>query len=169
MKINKLILPLLSGLLLVLSYPPFSFGFLAWIAFIPLLHCIAEEEKITQKALFGFIACFSSNLIILNWMGLNSGTTPMIAIISYLALSLYLTIFWMAFIVSTHFIPKKMELFLTPLSWIFFVEFLRNIGPLAGPWMNLSLTQSEYIWIIQLASIEVYAISCMVKYKDSAK
>ncbi|MDA7642026.1 apolipoprotein N-acyltransferase [Candidatus Marinimicrobia bacterium] len=162
MKINKLILPLLSGLLLGLSYPPFSFGFLAWIAFIPLLHCIAEEEKITQKALFGFIACFSSNLIILNWMGLNSGTTPMIAIISYLALSLYLTIFWMAFIVSTHFIPKKMELFLTPLSWIFFVEFLRNIGPLAGPWMNLSLTQSEYIWIIQLASIEVYAISFMV-------
>ena len=162
MKINKLILPLLSGLLLGLSYPPFSFGFLAWIAFIPLLHCIAEEEKITQKALFGFIACFSSNLIILNWMGLNSGTTPMIAIISYLALSLYLTIFWMAFIVSTHFIPKKMELFLTPLSWIFFVEFLRNIGPLAGPWMNLSLTQSEYIRIIQLASIETHIISFVV-------
>jgi apolipoprotein N-acyltransferase len=95
-------------------------------------------------------------------MGLNSGTSPAIAIISYLALSLYLTIFWMAFIISTHFIPKKIELLLTPLSWIFFVEFLRNIGPLAGPWMNLSLTQSEYIRIIQLASIEVHAISFMV-------
>jgi apolipoprotein N-acyltransferase len=68
----------------------------------------------------------------------------------------------MAFIISTHFIPKKIELLLTPLSWIFFVEFLRNIGPLAGPWMNLSLTQSEYIRIIQLASIEVHAISFMV-------
>jgi apolipoprotein N-acyltransferase len=95
-------------------------------------------------------------------MGLNSGTSPAVAIISYLALSLYLTIFWMAFIISTHFIPKKIELLLTPLSWIFFVEFLRNIGPLAGPWMNLSLTQSEYIRIIQLASIEVHAISFMV-------
>tara|TARA_B100001093_G_scaffold272138_1_gene260085 strand:- start:601 stop:1974 length:1374 start_codon:yes stop_codon:yes gene_type:complete len=162
MKINKLILPLMSGLLLGLSYPPFSLGFLAWIAFIPLLHCISKEERIGQKALFGFVACFTSNLIILNWMGLNSGTSPAIAIISYLALSLYLTIFWMAFIISTHFIPKKIELLLTPLSWIFFVEFLRNIGPLAGPWMNLSLTQSEYIRIIQLASIEVHAISFMV-------
>ena len=162
MNINKLILPLLSGLLLGLSYPPFSFGFLAWIAFIPLLHCVAKEEKISHKALFGFVACFSSNLIILNWMGLNSGTSPIIAIISYLALSLYLTIFWMAFIISTHFIPKKLQLFSTPLSWIFFVEFLRNMGPLAGPWMNLSLTQSEYIWIIQLASIDVNAISFMV-------
>ena len=152
----------MSGLLLGLSYPPFSLGFLAWIAFIPLLHCISKEERIGQKALFGFVACFTSNLIILNWMGLNSGTSPAIAIISYLALSLYLTIFWMAFIISTHFIPKKIELFLTPLSWIFFVEFLRNIGPLAGPWMNLSLTQSEYIRIIQLASIEVHAISFMV-------
>lgn len=162
MKINKLILPLMSGLLLGLSYPPFSLGFLAWIAFIPLIHCISKEERIGQKALFGFVACFTSNLIILNWMGLNSGTSPAVAIISYLALSLYLTIFWMAFIISTHFIPKKIELFLTPLSWIFFVEFLRNIGPLAGPWMNLSLTQSEYIRIIQLASIEVHAISFMV-------
>ena len=152
----------MSGLLLGLSYPPFSLGFLAWIAFIPLLHCISKEERIGQKALFGFVACFTSNLIILNWMGLNSGTSPAIAIISYLALSLYLTIFWMAFIISTHFIPKKIELLLTPLSWIFFVEFLRNIGPLAGPWMNLSLTQSEYIRIIQLASIEVHAISFMV-------
>ena len=162
MKINKLILPLMSGLLLGLSYPPFSLGFLAWIAFIPLIHCISKEERIGQKALFGFVACFTSNLIILNWMGLNSGTSPAVAIISYLALSLYLTIFWMAFIISTHFIPKKIELLLTPLSWIFFVEFLRNIGPLAGPWMNLSLTQSEYIRIIQLASIEVHAISFMV-------
>jgi len=152
----------MSGLLLGLSYPPFSLGFLAWIAFIPLLHCISKEERIGQKALFGFVACFTSNLIILNWMGLNSGTSPTVAIISYLALSLYLTIFWMAFIISTHFIPKKIELLLTPLSWIFFVEFLRNIGPLAGPWMNLSLTQSEYIRIIQLASIEVHAISFMV-------
>ena len=55
-----------------------------------------------------------------------------------------------------------MELFLIPISRIFFVEFLRNIGPLAGPWMNLSLTQSEYIRIIQLASIEVHAISFIV-------
>jgi len=162
MKINKLILPLLSGLLVGLAYPPFSFGFLAWVAFIPLFHSISKEEKISQKALFAFIACFSSNLIILNWMGLNSGTSAVTAIISYLALSLYLTLFWMAFIVSTHFIPKKIELLLTPFSWIFFVEFLRNIGPLAGPWMNLSLTQSEYIRIIQLASIETHIISFVI-------
>ena len=162
MKKNKLILPLLSGLLVGLSYPPFSLGFLAWVAFIPLFHAISEEDKISQKALFGFISCLVSNLIILNWMGLNSGTSPAIAITSYLGLSLYLTLFWIGFIISTHFIPKKMELIFTPLSWLFFVEFLRNIGPLAGPWMNLSLTQSEYIRIIQLASINTHMISFTV-------
>jgi len=162
MKKNKLILPLLSGLLVGLSYPPFSLGFLAWVAFIPLFHAISEEDKISQKALFGFISCLVSNLIILNWMGLNSGTSPAIAITSYLGLSLYLTLFWVGFIISTHFIPKKMELIFTPLSWLFFVEFLRNIGPLAGPWMNLSLTQSEYIRIIQLASLNTHMISFTV-------
>ena len=162
MKKNKLILPLLSGLLVGLSYPPFTLGFLAWVAFIPLFHAISEEDKVSQKVLFGFISCLVSNLIILNWMGLNSGTSPVIAIISYLGLSLYLTLFWVGFIVSTHFIPKKMELIFTPLSWLFFVEFLRNIGPLAGPWMNLSLTQSEYIRIIQLASLNTHMISFIV-------
>tara|TARA_B110000495_G_scaffold167531_1_gene154068 strand:- start:374 stop:1747 length:1374 start_codon:yes stop_codon:yes gene_type:complete len=162
MKIDKLILPIVSGLLLGLAYPPFNFGFLAWIAFIPLFYSISKEKKISQKLLFTFIACIVSNLIILNWMGLNSGTSAVISIISYLALSLYLTLFWMAFIISIHFIPKKMELILIPFSWIFFVEFLRNIGPLAGPWMNLSLTQSGYIRIIQLASIETHTISFFV-------
>ena len=162
MKIDKLILPIVSGLLLGLAYPPFNFGFLAWIAFIPLFYSISKEKKISQKLLFTFIACIVSNLIILNWMGLNSGTSAVISIISYLALSLYLTLFWIAFIISIHFIPKKMELILIPFSWIFFVEFLRNIGPLAGPWMNLSLTQSGYIRIIQLASIETHTISFFV-------
>ena len=123
MKINKLIFPLLSGLLLGLSYPPFNFGFFAWIALIPLFYSISKEEKVINKAFFGFLSSFSSNLIILNWMGLNSGTSALVAIISYLSLSLYLTIFWVAFIISIHFIPKKMELFLIPISWIFFVEF----------------------------------------------
>ena len=162
MKKNKLILPLLSGLLVGLSYPPFSLGFLAWVAFVPLFHAISEEDKVSQKVLFGFISCLVSNLIILNWMGLNSGTSLVIAITSYLGLSLYLTFFWVGFIISTHFIPKKMELIFTPLSWLFFVEFLRNIGPLAGPWMNLSLTQSEYIRIIQLASLNTHMISFIV-------
>ncbi len=162
MKKNKLMLPLLSGLLVGLSYPPFSLGFLAWIAFIPLFHSISKEDKLSKKALFGFVSCLISNLIILNWMGLNSGTSATIAITSYLGLSLYLTLFWIGFIISTHFIPKKMELILTPLSWLFFVEFLRNIGPLAGPWMNLSLTQSAYIRIIQLASLNTYMISFTV-------
>lgn len=162
MKKNKLMLPLLSGLLVGLSYPPFSLGFLAWVAFIPLFHSISKEDKLSKKALFGFVSCLISNLIILNWMGLNSGTSTTIAITSYLGLSLYLTLFWIGFIISTHFIPKKMELILTPLSWLFFVEFLRNIGPLAGPWMNLSLTQSAYIRIIQLASLNTYMISFTV-------
>ena len=84
------------------------------------------------------------------------------AIISYLVLSLYLTIFWILFVISIHFSPKKIELFFIPFSCVFFVEFLRNFGPLAGPWMNLSLTQSGYIRIIQLVNIETHVVSFIV-------
>ena len=46
-----------------------------------------------------------------------------------------------------------------PFIWILFVEILRNFGPLAFPWLDLSLTQSNYNIILQLASIHPNAIS----------
>ena len=161
MKFNKVILPMISGLLIGLAYPPFSFGFLAWIAFIPLFYSL-ENEKLSKKVLFVFLAALISNLIILNWMAFNSGTSTLVAVLSYLALSIYLTFFWIIFIISAHLFSKKNELFLRPFLWIFFVEILRNIGPLAGPWMNLSLTQSNYLRIIQLASLDSHLLSFMV-------
>ena len=42
---NSYLLALLSGILLLLSYPPFNLGFLAWFAFVPILIAIYYETK----------------------------------------------------------------------------------------------------------------------------
>jgi len=162
MKSKGIFLAFLSGILLALSYPPISLGFFAWFALVPLFYCLFQSKDLKHSIILGFISSITSNLIILNWIALNTGTSLTTAIISYLVLSLYLTIFWILFVISIHFSPKKIELFFIPFSWVFFVEFLRNFGPLAGPWMNLSLTQSGYIRIIQLVNIETHVVSFIV-------
>ena len=50
--ISQFALPLISALLLGLCYPDFNFGFLAWIAFIPLFFAI-ENKKICPEASLG--------------------------------------------------------------------------------------------------------------------
>ena len=159
MKYKGILAAFISGILLSLSYPPVSLGFVAWFFFVPLLHFLINSNNIKDNILFMFIASIVSNLIILNWIAINSGTSVSAGFISYIAACFYLTIFWTFFGIAIYFIPKKYKLFSIPFIWIFFVEILRNFGPLAFPWLDLSLTQSNYNIILQLASIHPNAIS----------
>ena len=159
MKYKGILAAFISGILLSLSYPPVSLGFVDWFFFVPLLHFLINSNNIKDNILFMFIASIVSNLIILNWIAINSGTSVSAGFISYIAACFYLTIFWTFFGIAIYFIPKKYKLFSIPFIWIFFVEILRNFGPLAFPWLDLSLTQSNYNIILQLASIHPNAIS----------
>ena len=42
---NSYLLAVLSGILLLLSYPPFNLRFLAWFAFVPVLLAMYYEIK----------------------------------------------------------------------------------------------------------------------------
>jgi len=46
---NSYLLALLSGVLLLLSYPPFNLGFLAWFAFVPVLIAVYYETKAKRR------------------------------------------------------------------------------------------------------------------------
>jgi len=46
---NSYLLALLSGILLLLSYPPFNLEFLAWFAFVPVLIAIYYETKAKRR------------------------------------------------------------------------------------------------------------------------
>ncbi len=159
MKYKGILAAFISGVLLSLSYPPISLGFLAWFFFVPILYFLISSIDIKDNILFMFIASIVSNLIILNWIAFNSGTSASVGLISYFSACFYLTIFWIFFGVVIYFIPKKYKLFSVPFVWVLFIEILRNFGPLAFPWLDLSLTQSNYNIILQLSSIHPNAIS----------
>ena len=46
----------------------------------------------------------------------------------------------------------KIQLLLIPFIWVL-IENLRDIGPLAAPWLNFSLSQTGYNRLIQIVSI----------------
>ena len=97
MKYKGILAAFISGILLSLSYPPISLGVVAWFVFVPILYFLISSVDIKDNILFMFIASIVSNLITLNWIAINSGTSVSTGLISYFAACFYLTIFWIAF------------------------------------------------------------------------
>ena len=148
---------LMSGLMLGLSFPPFHLGFLAWFFLIPLFYIFDKSIKLSEKIIFFYIAGFTSYAIITHWVALNSGTSVQVAIISYLAICIFYSFYWVLFCLILHFFNKrklsdKIQLLLIPFIWVL-IENLRDIGPLAAPWLNFSLSQTGYNRLIQIVSI----------------
>ena len=151
-KQSNLVLSLMSALMLGFSYPPFN-GFLSWIAFIPLIE-IWHRENPNKSFIYGYIFGFFSNLITLYWIGLNSGADKTTVLVSLIAALIYLSLFpgFLGFLVS--FLLKKTNkaFFLIPFAWTS-MELIRSFGPLGFPWINLSLTQSNFLPLIQIIDI----------------
>ena len=139
---KNLILSLLSGLMLGLSFPPFHLGFLAWIFLIPLFKIFYQPIKLSEKMILFYLAGFVSYAIITHWVALNSGTSVQVAVISFLAICTFYSLYWVLFCLILHFFEKrkfssKIQLILIPFTWVL-IENLRDICPLAAPWLNLS-------------------------------
>jgi apolipoprotein N-acyltransferase len=64
----KLALPVLTGTLLVASFPRLNQGYLAWIAFIPLIVFVARAGHVKAALLGGFTAGFIQFFVLLTWM-----------------------------------------------------------------------------------------------------
>jgi len=146
-------LALLSGVLVGLSYPPLHLGFLAWFGLIPLIY-ILLNVKSRQAIQLAFLASITANFISLYWIGFNSGAGFVPVFASLIGAVIYLGIFWAGFGYIVSFIERKSSkgLFILPFVWVS-MELLRSLGPLGFPWINLALTQTEYLPLIQIADI----------------
>lgn len=153
-------LAILSGILIGLSYPPLHLGFLAYFGLIPLIHIFLNSaSKLAAKQ--AFLASITANLISLYWIGLNSGAGFLPVFASLVGAVLYLGIFWMGFGAIVAYAENKYSngLMILPFAWVT-MEILRSLGSLGFPWINLALTQTDYLSLIQIADITgTYGIS----------
>ena len=142
-------LSMISGIIVGLSYPP-GFGIIALFGLVPLIRVwLTSSPRSSLK--YSFLSSIVCSMISLYWIGLNSGASIVPVIMSLVAAILYLSIFWIITGYSISWMKKKFSkiIYAIPFLWVG-MEFLKSYGPLAFPWSNLALTQTNFLPILQI-------------------
>lgn len=171
-KLPKVFLAVLSGLLLTSTFPKIGFAWLAWIALVPLLLSI---KNLSPKNSFsmGYITGLVHFVTLVYWLIHTMrmyGSLPLYLCLSVLLLlsmvmALYVAVFSLLLtrLCST---PLKM-VFMTPLLWVAF-EYLRTFLFTGFPWELFGYSQHARLTLIQFADITgVYGISFILALTNS--
>lgn len=157
-----------SGVLLVLTFPSHNFGWLAWVALVPLLVSISG-----MRPRSGFFMSYLCGFVffpgIFNWILQIPKYTYLHHVILAFYLGAYFGLWGLVFaFVSKHWgiIPA---LFTAPLSWVSLEVIRSNFSFLALPWALLAHSQYQYPPIIQIASLSgIYGVSALIVLVNSA-
>ena len=160
------IAPVLSGILLTLSFPPLCWYYLAWIAFIPLFWAV-DGVSLKDSFKIGLIAGFSHYLTLLYWITIAIGRYGnmglFVQLLSLFLLCIYLSLYFGMFCYLFRLsYDRWFSVILVPSFWTL-LEFLRARLLSGFPWCLLGYSQFEFKTLIQVADITgVYGISLLV-------
>ena len=152
----RLLLPAISAILLILAYPKFDIGFLAWVAFIPLFFAI-NHKNIIERAIAGYFFGIVSFSGILYWL-FNITVPGAIAVILFLSTipSLF------CLLTPPSIIGRPWSVIYVPAAWVL-TEYLRSHIFTGFPWALLGYSQCSNLPVIQVADLTgAYGVSFLV-------
>lgn len=136
-----------SGLLLAGAFPPLDAGLLAWVALVPLLWAIREQDPAGAFRL-GLLTGFV-------WFALTLFWVTLFGLPAWLLLSAILSLYVGGFAALLRWLslrfPRR-EVLLVPLLWTA-IEVVRSVGPLGFPWALLGVSQHAALPVLQLAAL----------------
>ncbi len=160
----------LSAVLFCLAYPPLPFGFLAYIALVPIIAATwgrGFKKGFTLGYLFGVI----QSAVLLYWVGVgirsyasaaNLEGNPFLQIFLWwiapigapialgLIQALFVGVLFGAFAWLSQ--DRLRNIFVFPFVWTS-MEYIRTVSEFAFPWIQLAYTQAKLVPMIQTASI----------------
>jgi len=146
----------ISGLLLVLVFPPFGLDWLAWVALVPLMLAVACRDGLTAlKAGFicGFIS-FSGVMMpwIMNVLTVYGHVWYPLAVFLMLLLMAYLALYFALYgwVVSV-FGPTPEAVMVSPPLFVL-LEYVRSYFLSGLPWALIAHSQAEQPAVIQLSA-----------------
>jgi len=159
---------------MVLAFPPFGLGFLAWFALVPLLLGL-EGQSGKKGFLLGLVSGFAFFLGSVYWvvhsMSNYGGVAVWASIGVMLLLVLYLSLYWGAFgffATLTAGLDNTARLLLLPAFWVA-LEYLRGNLFTGFPWVLAGYTQADYLPLIQVADTTgVWGISFVIIVSNTA-
>lgn len=169
-------LPVLTALLLVLSYPRFSQGWLAWFALAP-LSCHILKSRTLKEAAAGGLACgFLFYLGALYWLYPTmraGGVGPVVSALGLVLLSLILSaefVLAAAYGFRVKRTGLKIWPYLFALGW-FLLEYGKiylSQKAVWFPWFMLGYTQWEHTKLIQIVSVTgVYGLGAALCFSGA--
>jgi apolipoprotein N-acyltransferase len=154
---KDLMLPVLSGILIFLSFPKIAFSIAAFFALVPLLH-VLRGKTLREGFAAGALAGFIGNIGILYWVTfvvVEYGYLPVYAgLAAMLALAAFLSLYTGLFTAGvTYFRGRGIPDILTaPLLWTS-IEYGRSNLLTGFPWENLGYSQYLNTHLVQIADI----------------
>ncbi|MBL7157923.1 MAG: apolipoprotein N-acyltransferase [Candidatus Omnitrophica bacterium] len=150
------ILIAVSAACLILCYPPFNIGFLAWFSFIPFFFAI-ENQDTKKRFTLGYFYGFLFFGAILYWLFKISVPGALILVI---LLALAPAIF--SALCSSSLVSRLSSFVFVPAAWIF-TEYMRSHFLTGFPWALLGYSQSYNIPTIQISDITgPYGVSFLI-------
>ena len=156
-RINEYVLICFSALLVVLSFPKFSWSILAWGSLVPFFKSLEDKPARTRFRL-GYLFGIVYNLGIFYWvthsMRYYGGLDPFTSYFVLLLMVLYLALYTGAFGWLWGLFPTKglFPLIWVPSTWVG-LEFLRAHLLTGFPWELFGYSQYNCLPIIQMAEI----------------
>ena len=165
---RALFLPVISGILLILSFPPFNLYPLAWVSLVPLLHTIEgrETKKIFNAGLVtGSVYFLGTVYWVFNSMYVYGNIPAVASLFLLVLLCLYLALYIGVFSVVFNLIYVRVHvpaLVIAPALWVT-LEYARTYIITGFPWSLLGYSQFSFLPMIQISDITgVYGISFLV-------
>ena len=166
-KFKYLIFSIISGILLALSFQKFNLFVFAWVAFIPLIHCI-YKNNLKFSALYGFITGILFNIISSYWFFyfLLSNTNKIFSsLVVSLMLWIYLSLYFVVWVIFVYKIKKYNYIFVGTVSAALFAVFDYIKSYLFSGFQTnlLGYSQASFSPLIQVCDIfGIYFISFFV-------
>ena len=171
-----LILPVLTGLMLALAFPRIGFGYLAWVAYVPLIAYVHYVKTSARAFLGGLIAAAVLLFALLTWipevLSRYGGLSPVTAWLSFGLMIAALASYSAASCALTKYIIRRggsNYLLLFPAVWIVF-EYAQSFSPFGGlPWILAGYSQVDNLSVIQIADFTgIFGVSFIILWTGTA-
>lgn len=159
---------IISGILLVLSFPHFDFYPLAWIALAILLFSPRGKtlgESFVQGMICGFVYFMGTVYWVSHSMYVYGNVPAVMTFFALILLCLYLSLYVGVFSMLFNYVSGRSRLpalLTAPVLWVS-LEFFRTYALTGFPWSLIGYSQYKFSTLIQIADITgIYGVSFIV-------
>ena len=173
-KLTGRLLPVLSGVLLAIAFPPAGLSALAWIALVPLLAAVQRASP-ARAFVRGLVTGVVFRVLSMSWLAAMlhnyTGASWPVSIGVFSLLAIYLAAYTGLFTWSIALAPKQLGargLLIAPFSWAA-VEYANERVLTGFHWLPLAASQSEHLNLIQIAEFTgTYGVSFLIVLGNTA-